>query len=119
MSKKNSKVHINRIICIADPSDFFGGIFECYKGSDKIVLPTFKKSHLSEYSDEENFHSVNFDYLAWREESLMVCSDIHICIYDREFRTFFKKEKVRETIVNLMVSEGDNVGTECIHYLNC
>ena len=48
----------------------------------------------------------------------MICGDIHVCIDYRELSAFLQKEKMSETVIHLVISEGYDVRTEDIHDLD-
>ena len=117
MRQQNGHIHIRRVISIADLSDFFRRILQRHKGAYQLILFALHQGDLREHSDKENLHSIDLDHVIRIKESGMIGLNIQIGIDDREFRTLFKKQKMRHTVIHLMVSHGNDIRRKHIHDL--
>ena len=118
MGKKNGKVDINSVIGVTNSSDFFGSLAYINKASYNSVVFGLSHNLFGKNADKEDFHSVNLFNQKRIKQSCIICFDMQVCVDYREFCTFFKKEKMRNTVIGFVVAEGYNVGSEHIHNFN-
>ena len=55
--------------------------------------------------------------IKWLEKTLVIRADVEVGIDNREVSALFDKQQMRQTVINLVITNGHNVRTKQIHNL--
>ena len=118
MRKNNREVNIDRIVGITNTADFLCRLADIYKGTDYLIHLRLRQYVLGNDADEENLHAVDMRNIKRLEKTLIIRADMKVRIDNREVSAFFDKQQMRQTVINLVITDGHNVRSQQIHNLN-
>ncbi len=93
MCEQHCKVNVYGIVGITDFSDFLRRIFKGDECTDELIRLALHQGNLCKYSDEQDLHSTNFQYLARLKESGVIGLDMKVCINYRKLSTLSRKRR--------------------------
>lgn len=118
MRKNNRKIDIDWIVGITNTADFLCRLADIYKGTDYLIHLRLRQYVLGNDADEENLHTIDMCDIKRLEKTLVIRANVKVRIDNREVSALFDKQQMRQTVINLVITDGHNVRSQQIHNLN-
>ena len=115
MREEHGEVDIDGIVRVTDVADLMRGFRDIDEGADQLVTLRGSEDLLGDDTDEKNLHAVELRDPVWPEHAATVRLDVEICVDDREVGALFEEKEMRETVVDLMVSDGCDIWSDQVH----
>ena len=115
MGEQHGEVDVDGVVGVADVAHLPGRLADVHKGADQLVALGGGQHLLGDDADEQDLHAVDMGDPEGLEHPPSVGFDVQIGVDDGEIRALLQKQKMGQTVIDLMVADGGHVRPHQIH----
>ena len=106
---------VDGVVGVADVAHLPGRLADVHKGADQLVTLGGGQHLLGDDADEQDLHAVDMGDPEGLEHPPSVGFNVQIGVDDGEIRALLQKQKMGQTVVDLVVADGGHVRPHQIH----
>ena len=115
VGEQHGEVDVDGVVGVADVAHLPGRLADVHKGADQLVALGGGQHLLGDDADEQDLHAVDMGDPEGLEHPPPVGFDVQIGVDDGEIRALLQKQKMGQTVVDLVVADGGHVRPHQIH----